>query len=146
MDNQRRLMTVPSRARPSERYREHMTRSLAIGRKEFMLAVPRSWDERRHPLPSFGRAHVRGPLFGLSVLSKVKPPTGEPCAEIRTHGSEGRESDLNRTSLPLSVINGRWPILDAVRIADKRARSCVSRKSSAPSRSVAFIRHCRVVG
>ena len=45
-----------------------------------MLAVPRSWDERRHPLPSLGRAHVRGPLFGLSVLSKVKPPTGEPCA------------------------------------------------------------------
>ena len=32
--------------------------------------------------------------------------------EIRTHGSEGRESDLNRTSLPLSVINGRWPMLD----------------------------------
>ena len=56
-----------------------------------MLAVPRSWDERRHPLPSLGRAHVRGPLFGLSVLSKVKPPTGEPCAgdQHARFGGEG---------------------------------------------------------
>ena len=69
-----------------------------------MLAVPRSWDERRHPLPSLGRAHVRGPLSGLSVLSKVKPPTGEPCAgepHARFGGEEDRE--LNRSSLPLST-------------------------------------------
>ena len=39
--------------------------------------------------------------------------------EIRTHGSEGRESDLNRTSLPLLVINGRWPMLDCKRATSK---------------------------
>ncbi len=75
-----------------------------------MLAVPRSWDERRHPLPSLGRAHVRGPLFGLSVLSKVKPPTGEPCAgdPHARFGGEGvrPKSDFltsigNRTLAPL---------------------------------------------
>ena len=64
-----------------------------------MLAVPRSWDERRHPLPSLGRAHVRGPLFGLSVLSKVKPPTGEPCAGD-PHARFGGKGDRESTGLP----------------------------------------------
>ena len=42
--------------------------------------------------------------------------------ENRTSGSEGRESDLNRTPLPLSVINGRWPMLNRLQTRDIKAR------------------------
>ena len=70
-----------------------------------MLAVPRSWDERRHPLPSLGRAHVRGPLFGLSVLSKVKPPTGEPCAGD-PHARFGGEGVRPKSDFLTSISRG----------------------------------------
>ena len=69
-----------------------------------MLAVLRSWDERGNPLPSLGWSHVLGPLSGLSVLSKVKPPTGEPCAGD-PHARFGGEGVRPKSDFLTSIYN-----------------------------------------